>query len=91
MIIQVTELERTLGVEKTLNVKSEGQVSRLRSQVDKLLLEIDSLVSSEKQKDEAMRKQNNQLRDCKDEVAGLNAKIESFQSKRRDIVCYLVS
>ena len=84
--LQVTELERALGVEKTLKLKSESQVSRLKSQADKHLAEIETLVSSEKSKDESMRRQNNQLRDCKDEIAGLNAKVESFQSKRRDMV-----
>ncbi|XP_075245104.1 unconventional myosin-XVIIIa-like isoform X2 [Convolutriloba macropyga] len=82
---KVAELDRALGVEKSLKQKNDNQVNRLKAQSEKHNEDLDALTSAQKQKDEQIKKLNSQLRDVKDDLMALESRFEQSQSKKHDL------
>ena len=84
-------MERSLGVEKALRVKCDNQISRLKAQSDKHSEEVDALLAAQKQKEETIKKLNNQIRDVKDDLLAVESKYEQSQTKKHDLVSQFLS
>ena len=83
---RVTELDRALGLERSLKLKCENQLSRMKSQLDRSSDESQSFASTLKMKEDQIKKLTNQVRDLKDDLSAVEVKLEQSQSKKYDLV-----